>query len=113
MQPLTTRDNPPRKPAHDWGMARPVDSEPAPGYYKIRLKPFCPPVAARVWLAFPLDDDGRMADRPRRLACQINGEWASVWEHWARMWPIPREEYEALMANPPADPWLPTRSQPK
>ena len=103
----------PRKTPHDWAHARLIDSEPAPGFYKVRLRPFCPWVAARVWLDTPRDDDGRIADRPRRLACKVNGEWVGVQDWWDRFFPISREEYEALAANPPADPWLPTRSQPK
>lgn len=102
-----------RPPTHNWAHARQVDSAPTPGFYKVRLKPFCPWVAARVWLDMPLDDEGRLADRPRRLACQVNGEWVGVEAWWERFFPISREEFVELLANPPADPWLPTRSQPK
>lgn len=96
------------KSGHDWSHAREVDSKPAPGFYKVRLQPYCPWVAARVWLDMPLDDEGRLADRPRRLACQINGEWAGVEEWWERMFAISQDEYEELLANPPADPWART-----
>lgn len=96
---------PPRYRPHDWTRSRIVDSEPHEGYFRTRLLQACPWVAARVYLDWPLDDEGRLADRPRRLSCVVNGEFVPLHDWWLRLWPISEAEYQALLANPPADPW--------
>ncbi len=90
-----------------------LQGPPRAGYYKVRIVPFGPWVSARVWLDVPRDDEGRVADRPRRLACQVNGQWAELSIWWPRFTEITADEYREIVAHPPADPWARVKPQRK
>lgn len=72
---------------------------PRVGYYKLRLKPSCPWVPARVWKPTATED------RSYALRMHVLGNVQPDFALWPRCFPCSETEYQALMAEPPADPY--------
>lgn len=66
-------------------------AEPRPGFFAMRLVKGGPEVAARLYLACPMDPEfGEPTDRPRHLLAEVDG--AEATEGWIpRIWTSGRE----------------------
>jgi hypothetical protein len=73
---------------------------PTEGFYRIRLRPRCPPVALRFWRGPPLDPETQEPmDRSPVWQCRMNGtELIPVDRFWPRCArdPITRAEHDRL-----------------
>ena len=73
------------------------DGLPECGFFKTRLVPGGPWVAARIWIEREIDPQTGELSAPEEYACEVDGQRRNPNRMWTYLKPISRAEYDALL----------------
>lgn len=75
------------------------EGDPQCGWYRTRLVRGGPWVPARIWIEREIDPYSGELLSPEVFRCEIDGQRRDPYRVWTYITPIPREEYDALIAR--------------